>query len=114
MRPARNRVDEQAAIFGRFLPLARSRSCGKVQLMSTLDPTDPNELRPLLHERLDQWAAADLPLLHRVMLELERDRLAAELNAEFDRDRESGRLARLHEIIRDARAALALRSSGSA
>ena len=79
--------------------------------MSTLAPTDPNELRPLLHERLDQWAAADLPLLHRVMLELERDRLVAELNEEFDRDRDSGRLARLPEIIRAARAALANRST---
>ena len=65
--------------------------------------------RPLLNERLDQWAADDLPRLRRVMLELERDRLVAELNAEFDRDRESGRLARLPEIIREARAALALR-----
>ena len=82
--------------------------------MSPLAPTDPNALRPLLHERLDQWAAADLPLLHRVMLELERDCLVAELNAEFDRDRESGRLTRLPEIIREARAALALRPSGSA
>ena len=82
--------------------------------MSTPAPSDPNVLRPLLHQRIDQWAAADLPLLHRVMLELERDCLVTELNEEFDRDRESGRLARLHEIIRDARAALALRSSGSA
>ena len=91
------------------MSLARSEGCGKVQRMSTTAPTDPNVLRPLLHERIDQWAAEDLPLLHRVMLELERDRLVAELNAEFDRDRESGRLTRLPEIIRDARAALALR-----
>jgi hypothetical protein len=82
--------------------------------MSVPAPTDPNVLRPLLHERVDQWAADDLPLLHRVMLELERDRLVAELNAEFDRDRESGRLARLPEIIRAARAALALRPPGPA
>lgn len=82
--------------------------------MSTLAPTDPNELRPLLHERIDQWRAEDLPLLHRVLLELERDRLVAELNTEFDRDRESGRMARLSDIIREARAALALRPPGSA
>lgn len=82
--------------------------------MGTLAPTDPKELRPLLHERIDQWAAEDLPLLHRVMLELERDRLVAALNEEFDRDRESGRLARLPEIIREARAALALRSPAPA
>ena len=82
--------------------------------MSTLAPTDPNVLRPLLHERIDQWAAADLPLLHRVMLELERDCLVTELNEEFDRDRESDRLNRLPEIIREARAALTLRTTGTA
>lgn len=69
----------------------------------------PSELRPLLHKKLDQWAPDDLPLLHRVMIELERDRLVAELNVEFDRDREAGRLAMLPQIIREARAALAAR-----
>ena len=73
-------------------------------------PTDPKELRPLLHESIAQWAAEDLPLLHRVMLELERDRGVGELNEEFDRDRDSGRLAKLQEIIREARAAIAVRS----
>ena len=34
--------------------------------MSTPAPTDPNALRPLLHERLDQWAADDLPLQTRL------------------------------------------------
>lgn len=77
--------------------------------MGTFAPVDPDGLRPLLHERIDQWAAEDLLLLHRVMLELERDRLVVELDAEFDRDRESGRLAKLPQIIREARAALALR-----
>ena len=48
------------------------------------------------------------------MLELERDRLVAEVNAEFDRDRDAGRLARLPEIIREAREALALRATGPA
>ena len=98
----------------RFLSLARNGRYGKLERMGTLAPTDPKELRPLLHERIDQWAAEDLPLLHRVMLELERDRLVAALNEEFDRDRESGRLARLPEIIREARAALALRSPAPA
>ncbi len=74
----------------------------------------PSELRPLLHEKLDQCPTDDLPLLHRVMVELERDRLMAGLNADFDRDREAGRLARLPEIIREARAALAARSAASA
>ena len=73
----------------------------------------PSELRPLLHEKIDQCAPDDLPLLHRVMIELERDRLVAGLNAEFDRDREAGRLARLPEIIREARAALATRRTDS-
>lgn len=72
-------------------------------------PSPPSELRPLLHEKLDRWASDDLPLLHRVMVQIERDRLIDDLNVEFDRDREAGRLARLPEIIREARAALATR-----
>jgi hypothetical protein len=74
--------------------------------VSALAPIDPKELRPLLHKRIDECAAEDLALLHRVMLELERDRLLEGLNADFDRDRDAGRLARLPEIIREARAAL--------
>jgi hypothetical protein len=78
--------------------------------MNASAPSDPKELRPLLHQRIDQWAAEDLLLLHRVMLELERDRLVEGLNADFDRDRQAGKLLRIPEIIREARAALATRA----
>jgi hypothetical protein len=81
--------------------------------VSTFTPSDPNKLRPLLHKRIDEWADADLALLDRVMIELERDRLAAELNADFDHDREAGRLLRLPEIIREARAALRQHASSA-
>jgi hypothetical protein len=91
-----------------FILVGRLGPVWQFALMGKPAPIDPKELRPLLHERIDQWAAEDLPLLHRVMLELERDRRVAELNEEFDRDRESGQGARLQEIIREARAALAL------
>jgi hypothetical protein len=74
-------------------------------------PTDPKQLRPVLHEGIDRLAPEDLLLLHRVMLELERDRLVDGLNAHFDSDRERGRLARIPEIIREARAALAHRAN---
>ena len=76
--------------------------------------SNPPELRPMLHEKPDQWSADDLPLLHRVMIELERDRLVAGLNAEFDRARDAGRLAMLPQFIREARAALAAPRSDSA
>ena len=94
---------------GGFSRVGDRRRVWHRRFMASTSP--PVELRPLLHEKLDQCASDDLPLLHRVMVQLERDRLIAELNAEFDRDRETGRLARLPEIIREARAALAARRS---
>ena len=63
--------------------------------MSTVAPNSPNELRPLLHRRIDDLPDAELALLHRVMLELERDRLLSVLNDEFDKDRDAGRLRHL-------------------
>jgi hypothetical protein len=76
MRSDRKRVQEQCLIprkslFPQFEGhpagdtwLAGRGDYGNIYGMSTSVPTDPNELRPLLHERLEQWAAADLPLLH--------------------------------------------------
>lgn len=82
--------------------------------MSTFTPDDPKELRPLLHERIDRWGEEDLRILHRVMLELERDRVLEGVNADFDQDRERGRLDRVPEMIREARAVLTRRAADAA
>ena len=76
--------------------------------MSTLNalPVDPKELRPLLHAEVDKLGDENLVVLHRVALELELDEVTDRLNAGFDEDRVAGKLARLPEIIRVARAAV--------
>ena len=79
--------------------------------MSTLAPTDPNELRPALHAKVDLLEGEALAILHRVALQLELDQLVGEVDAEFDALREQGRLDRLPEIIREARAAIRARAT---
>ena len=82
---------------------------GRLRGMSTLSalPTDPKELRPLLHAEVDKLRDENLLVLHRVALELELDEVTERLNVGFDADRAAGKLARLPELIREARAALA-------
>ncbi len=69
-------------------------------------PVDPNELRPLLHAEVDKLRDENLLLLHRVAMELELEEVTERLDAGFDEDRLAGKLARVPEIIREARAAL--------
>ena len=85
--------------------------CGSLRRMSTLSalPLDPKELRPLLHAEVDKLRDENLLVLHRVALELELDEVTERLNAGFDADRAAGKLARLPELIREARAALGAR-----
>ena len=79
--------------------------------MSPLATTDPQELRPLLHAEVDKLRDESLRVLHRVAMELELDEVAERLNAGFDADRAAGKLARVPEMIREARAALRARQA---
>ena len=72
-------------------------------------PLDPKELRPLLHAEVDKLRDENLLVLHRVALELELDEVTERLDAGFDADRAAGKLARLPELIREARAAIRAR-----
>lgn len=74
-------------------------------------PVDPAELRPLLHTEVDRLRDENLLLLHRVAMELELDEVSERLDVGFDEDRAAGRLARLPEIIRVARASLRARQT---
>jgi hypothetical protein len=55
--------------------------------MSTLATAEPNELRPLLHERIDQCSLEELDALRKLLLEREAKRLfdAMAMDAEADR-----------------------------
>ena len=72
---------------------------------------DPGELRPALHAKIDEMDEETLAILHHVALQLELDRLAGEVDAEFDQLRQQGRLDRLPEIIREARDAIRARGA---
>ena len=77
----------------------------------TFTPVDPKKLRPLLHAEVDKLRDENLLVLHRVALELELDEVTERLNAGFDADRAAGKLARLPEMIREARAAVRARQA---
>ena len=52
----------------------------------------PQELRPLLHQRLDAATDEELAAVHRMLLEMEARRLADELGDEMQKDWDSGRI----------------------
>lgn len=47
----------------------------------------PEELRPLLHGKIDSLDERGLAIMHRVLLQLETERLAAELQSDFSQDK---------------------------
>ena len=67
---------------------------------------EPKKLRPEIIQRIESMDDENLLVLHRVLLIVEKERLWRELSAEPEQDRVSGKLDRLPEIIRQARAEL--------
>ena len=67
---------------------------------------EPKKLRPEIIHRIESMDDESLLVLHRVLLIVEKERLWRELSAEAEQDRRSGKLDRLPEIIREARAEL--------
>ena len=67
---------------------------------------EAKKLRPEIIQRIETMDDESLLLLHRVLLIVEKERLWRELSAEAEKDRLSGKLDRLPQIIREARAEL--------
>lgn len=67
---------------------------------------EPNKLRPELIQRVEAMDDESLLVLHRALLIVEKEQLWRELSAEAEQDHQSGKLDRLPEIIRQARAEL--------
>ena len=69
-------------------------------------PADTQGLKKLLHEKIDQLEPSKLSLINRIMMQLEAEELAANLDAGFDDDRRKGKLTteRVEEIISKVRA----------
>ncbi|MEO7319503.1 MAG: hypothetical protein ABIZ56_10985 [Chthoniobacteraceae bacterium] len=74
--------------------------------MSPLATTDPKELRPLLHERIEHATDEELEAVRKALLALEARRLADEISREFEEDWRSGKIteASIAQAIRDHRA----------
>lgn len=79
-------------------------------MSTSLLPLDPVQIRPLLHAEIDRLGDDSLRLLHRIALQLELEEVTARLDEGFDADRAAGKLDRLPEIIREARAAIRART----
>lgn len=79
-----------------------------LRAMSTFTamPVDPKELRPLLHRKLDDATDEEIGTMHRMLLEIEAQRLWKELGAEVAEDWQSGRLTteKVAESVRRHRA----------
>jgi hypothetical protein len=54
-------------------------------------PSDPRELRPLLHQKLDAISDAAIGAVHDLLLEFERRWLFAQMADEAEIDREAGK-----------------------
>ncbi|HEV2393591.1 MAG TPA: hypothetical protein VG146_14660 [Verrucomicrobiae bacterium] len=69
-------------------------------------PSDAPSLKKVLHERIEQLSVSKLSLLNRVLLQLEAEELAANLDEAFDADRKAGKLSneRIQGIIAQVRA----------
>lgn len=74
------------------------------QMSSTV--LEPKKLRSEIIQRIGSMDDESLLLLHQTLLLVEKERLWHELSAEVEQDRRSGKLDRLPEIIREARAEL--------
>jgi hypothetical protein len=67
---------------------------------------EAQKLRPEIIQRIEAMDDASLLLFHRLLLHLEKEQLWRELSAASEADRRSGKLDRLPDIIREARAEL--------
>jgi hypothetical protein len=73
--------------------------------MSSLTDIDQKELRPLLHAEIDRLKDEDFAAAHRVLLEIEMQRLLGEMDDATDRAWESGQITekKVEEAIREHR-----------
>ncbi|HBJ88102.1 MAG TPA: hypothetical protein DDZ88_30450 [Verrucomicrobiales bacterium] len=69
----------------------------------------PNDLKQQLHCSLDKFEESELVLVHRVFLELEKQKLWKKIGERAEADRQAGKWEDLDEVIRDVR--LKLRQS---
>jgi len=67
-------------------------------------PVPPEQLKPVLHEKIERMTGEQLALLDRVLLQLEVEQAADNLSEAFDADHAEGKFQRVAELIREWRA----------
>ncbi|MGH7994597.1 MAG: hypothetical protein ACREDQ_13835, partial [Limisphaerales bacterium] len=67
-------------------------------------PVPPEQLKPVLHEKIERMNGEQLALLDRVLLQLEAEQAADRLSEAFDADQAQGKFRRVAELIRQFRA----------
>ena len=67
-------------------------------------PVPPEQLKPVLHEKIERMNGEQLALLDRVLLQLEAEQAADHLSEAFDADHAQGKFRRVAELIRQFRA----------
>ncbi len=68
---------------------------------------EPKKLRPELVRKVESMPDEDLMFLHRILLQVEKERLWRELSSEIEEDWQKGRYDNLDGIIRQVRTELA-------
>jgi hypothetical protein len=71
---------------------------------SPSSPVPPEQLKPVLHEKIERMGGEQLSLLNRVLLQLEVEERADRLSEAFDKDHAAGRWQRVAELVREFRA----------
>jgi len=84
--------------------ICHARYLMTVKMMPQSMPMDPEKLKPLLHEKIEQMNVSQLSVFNRVLLQVEAEELADRLAGAFDRDHEEGKLSRISELVKKFRA----------
>ncbi len=67
-------------------------------------PVSPEQIKPILHEKIERMNGEQFVLLDRVLLQLETEQVAGHLSEAFDADHAQGKFRRVAELVRQFRA----------
>jgi hypothetical protein len=67
-------------------------------------PIEPENLKPILHLKIERMTEPQLSVLNRVLLQIEAEDLADRVGEAFDQDQEQGGPRRIPELVKQFRA----------
>ena len=104
-KPGRGMFDRgiRARLAALVRRVSRLYGCGMKSHCASA-PVPPEQLKPVLHEKIERMNGEQLALLDRVLLQLEAEQAADRLSEAFDADQAQGKLRRVAELVRQFRA----------